>query len=497
MHADMQRYTRTSGGKARVPLRISWALFDRKVVDDALSRLQRTESRLLVVLQLINMRITVVSQKKNAALVVSVSQEPQLQPSNIPSRAPGGRNISASVARHNKDTTTVFRHGYSFALSEYWSSLLGSDIELNTSKNAFQKAYTFHTKASFPLLSRRITFVLSVCVRRGLGSWSNFSLVHGGLDVFNIIPCESDIVRACERGDTVAVRTLFLQREAAPNDMSVENRSLIYYAIDSGSTELVDFLIEAGAPVQSKQLLLSAWKRQPDIARSLLRTKRADVEFLYDGGYTAASFLYGNSRPKTPRTAEFLEILACQSFSQFNAQDQKGWSVLHRAAAWGTADDIRMLLQMGALSHLRTNRLSWTPLLCAVGYKNADTLRALWDIDNDHNSREERDIRGWNLLHVAVGYDNFDAISFLLDNGVDARTLSSATSYHVPPLLRGKNASPGAVAECFGEATYRRWVEALKVAGHEAEIPVQDIDWAVEEADQVFGDCECCNNWKL
>jgi ankyrin repeat protein len=131
-----------------------------------------------------------------------------------------------------------------------------------------------------------------------------------------------------------------------------------------------------------KQLLAAAWWRQPKIARLLLRTKRADVEALGERGFTAASYLYGNSRPNTEQT-EFIEILASHSFSHFNAEDRDGWTVLHRAAAWGTSADVKALLRMKVSMNHSTSRLNWSPIFCAVGYKNFDTLRALWDSHSD------------------------------------------------------------------------------------------------------------------
>jgi ankyrin repeat protein len=230
------------------------------------------------------------------------------------------------------------------------------------------------------------------------------------------------------------------------------------------------------------------------MARLLLRTKSVDVESTNRDGDTVASYLYGKSRPKEQQT-EFIEMLASHSFSQFSAQDKNGWTVLHRAAAWGSAEDIKVLLQMSALENLRTRRLSWTPLICAVAYRNFDTLQALCESSNDATMYKDQDLRGWNLLHVAVGYSNFEAVPYLIQHGVDLRAMSAPTSCWVPPLIGERSVTPGEIARSFGEAAYQRWTEALESAGSTIDVRPEEIDWTVEETEELFGECECCDNW--
>lgn len=241
------------------------------------------------------------------------------------------------------------------------------------------------------------------------------------------------------------------------------------------------------------QLIAASYWRQPGAARLLLRAG-ANAEHLAYNGFTAASHLYGSTRPKIPQT-EFIEILANNSFSNFNAQDKDGWSALHRAAAWGTSADIRVLLQMKAYSQCHTTKLDWTPDFVAVCYKNLDTLKELWNGQGNKTNKERQDFRGWNLLHMAAGYGNFDAVPFLIEQGVSLKTMSKATSRSVPWPLRGKAITPNEVARCCGEEAYRKWTEILRAAGCRVDIPPDDVDWEVEEVVETFGCCECCDNW--
>jgi hypothetical protein len=218
------------------------------------------------------------------------------------------------------------------------------------------------------------------------------------------------------------------------------------------------------------------------------------VEVLAYNGFTAASHLYGSTRPKVPQT-EFVEILANNSFSNFNAQDKDGWTALHRAAAWGTSADVRVLVQMKASIESRTSMLDWTPDFVAVCYKNLDTLQELWNSHGDANFKDHQDFRGWNLLHMAAGYGNYDAVPFLIERGVSLEATSKATSRSVPYALRGRCVTPNEVARCCGEEAYGKWAQALRIVGREVDVRPEDIDWSVEGVVESLGCCECCNNW--
>jgi hypothetical protein len=211
-------------------------------------------------------------------------------------------------------------------------------------------------------------------------------------------------------------------------------------------------------------------------------------------GNTAATYLYGASRPKIPQS-EFIDILVCNSFSQFDAQDKKGWTVLHRAAAWGTSTDVKKLIQMRASVDRRTYKLDWTPLFCAVAYNNLDTLQALLDVLSVSDVGDQRDARGWNLLHVAAGYGNIAAIPGLLERGVDIEALSKATSRFVPPAIRDRCVTPAEVARSCGEQTYVHWTAAVEAAGRNVDVRPDAVDWSLEYAGGRLGECECCDTW--
>jgi hypothetical protein len=112
-----------------------------------------------------------------------------------------------------------------------------------------------------------MAIVMSFTMRRIWGMCPNISVLGGGLNFVNMVPRDAEIVEACKKGDLLAVRDLFSQRKAAPNDMTADDRTLLFvstmrmahclilttskYAAQGGSAELVRFLVNAGAPVRS------------------------------------------------------------------------------------------------------------------------------------------------------------------------------------------------------------------------------------------------------
>ncbi|KAJ4305582.1 hypothetical protein N0V90_001113 [Kalmusia sp. IMI 367209] len=240
-------------------------------------------------------------------------------------------------------------------------------------------------------------------------SWPNFQVINGSLNFCNLVPVESEIVKACKRGDIIAVRDLFREHMASPNDISADDKSLLWIA---------RLLIHSGA----------------------------DIEVLGDDGFTSAFFLFGYAgQNKVPQT-EFLEILSSNFFSNFNGQDKDGWSVLHRVATFGTAADVRTLTQLKASVDSQTHNLHWTPIFCAVCFGNMGTLEELRRLYDDPSLKDRMDIRGWNFLHVAAGAGNSEAIPFLLEKGVDLKATSKARSRSIPPALRNKSVTPSEVA---------------------------------------------------
>ncbi|KAF2810704.1 ankyrin [Mytilinidion resinicola] len=461
--------------------RIMWVLFEKKKAEEYLMHLQKTEISLSVVLQLTNMKMTSTAYvetkqhfKKTQDAIETLRIERQLQ-------------TPSALVRPNQNTSKTApksqRYLNALMLSEFWKWLLACELIILTTTDGSQLRYDCLAIFLLPTLARRLAVKISLSFQRPSSTWSNIVLLGGRLSMVNYVPNDSEIIMACRKGDLVAVRDLFRRGKASPNDVSERSKTLLWHAAASGSTELAEYLIHEGTPVTSSILLAAAYWRQPQIARLCLNND-ADPEVIGVEGYTAAILLFGSSRKREPQT-EFIEILACNSFSIFDAQDDCGWTALHRAAAFGTHEDVRSLLRLQASVDVRTYNLEWTPLFCAVCFGNLETMQELWSCYD--NPGQTRDLREWNLLHVAAGAGRFNVMPFLLKNGVDPQAVSQATSRFVPPSLVDRSVTPSDVAKSCGEDSYRKWTEIPKTTGFKSKVSPIDIDWSLEEMQGRYG----------
>lgn len=213
-------------------------------------------------------------------------------------------------------------------------------------------------------------------------------------------------------------------------------------------------------------------------------------------GLTAPMYLYGAGRRPQSQT-EFLDILSCNSCTVIDRQDKCGWSILHRAAAFGTREDVKALLVRNVERFISTYNLAWNALFSAVCHNNYETMEELWPIYT--NPHQMTDLRGWNLLHVAAGAGNFEAVPFLIEHGVDVEDMSNVASRFVPPSLENQRLTPSDIARAYGEVSYQVWCSTLESCGRTANPSSDDIDWNGPEAKpQIsYGGCECCDTWEF
>ncbi|KAH7351315.1 ankyrin repeat-containing domain protein [Rhexocercosporidium sp. MPI-PUGE-AT-0058] len=204
-----------------------------------------------------------------------------------------------------------------------------------------------------------------------------------GVTLKNIVPDHAAIMTACKAGDIRLVQSLLNGGEASVNDVTMTNFSPFSHAIASGSLDIVMFLVERGADPkqtfgrsQTSSLEWAFSHRNLPIARWLLH-KEADAHYISARGWTAAFGLFGDAPMYKAPCDEFLDCLASASFVDLDAQDGEGWSVMHRAAAYGTAEQIRSLIYRGASLETRTRHPGWTPAFCAVQFNNISTLKEM------------------------------------------------------------------------------------------------------------------------
>jgi ankyrin repeat protein len=153
---------------------------------------------------------------------------------------------------------------------------------------------------------------------------------------------------------------------------------------------------------------------------------------------------------------------------------------MHRAAAFGNAEDIRNLTSLHAPFTLRTKNLSWTPIFVAAQFGNMSTFNELKKHYPDLPNLT--DVRQWTLLHIAVNAKRIELVQLLVSMGADPHACSRATKFLVPDDLVDVSVKPGDIATLRGTEVFGAYVESLRAQGYNFEVTVNRFD----EQNEIF-----------
>lgn len=195
----------------------------------------------------------------------------------------------------------------------------------------------------------------------------------------------------------------------------------------------------------------------------LLLNAKADIEYINRREWSSARYLY-DPQGINPYSLGVLDICARLDLDHWNSQDAVGWTILHRASAFGQGSDIKKLLNLGAYSEVKTYILNWLPIFCAVAFGNESTFSFLADLTQAKNLPKLQDSRGWTLLHIAARNGSEALITKLLLLKLDPVSKSDKSTVSVPEGLPVEELTPREIAKfCGNHEAYDR---ALKNAGY-------------------------------
>lgn len=214
-------------------------------------------------------------------------------------------------------------------------------------------------------------------------------------------------------------------------------------------------------------LQLAAQRNNLDMIRLLL-FKHALAEHTDAQGWTAAFYLW-STITKMPNQSDILKVLSVDGGCEMGAVGQHNWTALHRAAAFGTADDVRVMLQHGADTQVCTDSLAWNPLHYATLYGNesviCELLRPEYRLDVNSPDR-----RGWTPIHIAASLGMTTTLCVLLKLGANTHGLTKPTSLNVPTIFQGKELTPQEIAAGYGSENLDKYLQALTDSSLEADI---------------------------
>ncbi|KAG4429660.1 hypothetical protein IFR05_014864 [Cadophora sp. M221] len=304
----------------------------------------------------------------------------------------------------------------------------------------------------------RIPVLGSTLLRGQLSIWSNFwfcPYISPSIKIQRVVDEEMPILDACRRGDISVIRGLLQTRKAHPNDTTSDNLTLLYLVIKEGITEAVSLLLEFGADpsltygrLETSPLCTAFYMGNLEIAHLLIQAG-ASLEHVTHCTWMCPRYLFDPHAP-SKHTVELLDLCHTSGFEEWDMPDVLGWTIMHRAAAYGQARDIRKLLNLKTQWNLLTFKLHWLPIFCAVKYGNVATFEVFASLIMPMELRGLRDVRGWSLLHVAAESGEEGLIARLLNLGCDPSQISDKSKLGVPIGLEFLEVTPADIANACG-----------------------------------------------
>jgi ankyrin repeat protein len=209
-----------------------------------------------------------------------------------------------------------------------------------------------------------------------------------------------------------------------------------------------------------------------DVVRILIENG-ADLEHVSTLGWSPIFYCWPHARCMGKEQSEMLKILYEHSVLDFEHTDTFDWTIFQRASAFGTSNDIEILITLGAKPLLSNGPLQWSAIHYAVDAGNWDTFTALLPYYGS-TVKDIVDERGWSLLHLAAARGNVQIMRYLLQLGANHCLQSISSRAYLPEALFDRRCTPEDVAEVYGQEQHKLFLGIVQKLGLEVDC---DLYW--------------------
>lgn len=255
-----------------------------------------------------------------------------------------------------------------------------------------------------------------------------------------LVSFNSDLIIAAAAGDTDLLQDILRLRPACHYDFTIANLTPIFFAIKSGNLRTVQCLVNHGVRINDE----FGRSRTSPLAAAFQFNKLDIIKFLVRAGSSLSHtnslgwsllFCLWFQENHTASVAETLKWVHKHYPKQFRRMhrgvyDKDGWTLIHRVAIYGAAQDIPLLIALGVdpFANTRIPRSDRETVGCenvsvlslAVYYGMTDAVRALLPYYRQrYGNIDLPDKDGWTLLHTAVQEESVDMVALLTSEGAD------------------------------------------------------------------------------
>jgi ankyrin repeat protein len=217
-----------------------------------------------------------------------------------------------------------------------------------------------------------------------------------------------EVVKKAAQGDTAGLEAL-LAKGAEVNAQDPDGNSALIMAVSNGHLDCVRLLLSRGANANAP----NADNRTP-LIKAISNQAPEIVKALAEGGADVNAQNWLGTMLSYAAELDSPEIVNILISAGAKVNDGMA---LHKAAARGNLDHLKILLAAGAKADDRASNGA-TAMHYASGSGHIKVMQALLDADSDITARDKD---GLTPFLVAASNRGIDSMRFLLDNGADIK----------------------------------------------------------------------------